>query len=317
MDTETRYHPSTEQLALASTIEESLVELLPLSRLHTACHEDARTWRSLEEIGVFSIGVSEDSGGSGLGAVEEALIVMSLGRRLASPSVLATIGTALTRGTPSTGVRTAAAYRHAGRTILVNEPETSFVLLRDEGNVALYDSRSWHSKSVDGRLWLANLREATGMGEPLARFDATQCMRLRLLDAAALAGIADTALEASVAYARIREQFGRPIGSFQAVKHHCANMAIASRCARDQTNFAAVALDEGRADAPMEVEYAFLVAGSAALENAKLTIQIHGGMGFSDEADPHLFLKRAQLLIAIAGGLEAATGRIASNQGGQ
>ena len=72
----------------------------------------------------------------------------------------------------------------------------------------------------------------------------------------------------------------------------------------------------GRSDAAMEVEYAFAVAGSAALENAKLSIQIHGGLGFSDEADPHLFLKRAQLLIAIAGGLEAATGRITSKRGG-
>jgi alkylation response protein AidB-like acyl-CoA dehydrogenase len=94
-------------------------------------------------------------------------------------------------------------------------------------------------------------------------------------------------------------------------------MAIATRCARDQTSFAAVALAEGRADAPMEIECAFLVAGSSALENAKLTIQIHGGMGFSDEADPHLFLKRARLLIAIAGGLEAASGRIAGIKRGE
>jgi alkylation response protein AidB-like acyl-CoA dehydrogenase len=136
-----------------------------------------------------------------------------------------------------------------------------------------------------------------------------------LIDAAALAGMAAAVLEMSVAYAGMREQFGRPIGSFQAVKHHCANMAIAARCARDQTTFAAVALDEGRADAQMQVECAFYVAGSAALENAGKNIQIHGGMGFSDEADPHLFLKRAQLLITIAGGLEAASARIAAIKG--
>jgi len=315
VETETRYHPSAEQLALGSAIEESLVKLLPLSRLHASCHEDAATWRGLEEIGVFSIGVSEDSGGSGLGAVEEALIVMSLGRRLASPAVLATIGAALARGGAYSGGRAAAAYRHADRVILVEEPETPFVLLRDGANVALHDSRAWRSELIDGRLWLARLREVAGTGEPLERFDAIQLARLRLLDAAALAGIADAALESSVGYAGVREQFGRPIGSFQAVKHHCANMAIAARCARDQALFAAVALDEGRAEAPMEVEYAFLVAGSAALENAKLTVQIHGGMGFSDEADPHLFLKRARLQVAIGGGLEAAGERIASHEG--
>ena len=323
METETRYHPSAEQLALGSTIEESLVKLLPLSRLHASYHEDAATWSSLEEIGVFGIGVSEELGGSGLGAVEEALIVMGLGSRLASPGVLATIGAALVRGStgsPSSHARAAGAYRHNDRIILVDEPEAPLVLLRDRDHsgAALYDAHAFHSKKpLDHRLWLATLHETTESGEPLQRFNASQLTRLRLIDAAALAGIADAALHASVAYAQTREQFGRPIGSFQAIKHHCANLAIAARCARDQTNFAAVALDEGRPGALMEVECAFLIAGSAALENAKLTIQIHGGMGFSDEADPHLFLKRARLLIAIAGGLEAAGDRIASNQRGE
>jgi len=154
------------------------------------------------------------------------------------------------------------------------------------------------------------------VGEPLARFDESQVARLRLIDAAALAGMAQTALEMSVAYAGIREQFGRPIGSFQAVKHHCANMAIAARCARDQTTFAAVALDEGRADARLQVECAFFVAGTAALDNAGKNIQIHGGMGFSDEADPHLFLKRARLQIEIGGGLEAANERVLNAEAG-
>jgi alkylation response protein AidB-like acyl-CoA dehydrogenase len=155
------------------------------------------------------------------------------------------------------------------------------------------------------------LREAVTLGPPLVHFDTSQLLRLRLIDAASLAGICQTALDMAVAYAGIRTQFGRVIGSFQAVKHHCANMAIAARCARDQTGFAAVALDEGRDEAALQVECALFVAASSALENAASNIQIHGGIGFSDEADPHLCLKRAQLLIAIAGGLEASGERIA------
>jgi alkylation response protein AidB-like acyl-CoA dehydrogenase len=313
---ETRYHPSAEQRALAGTMDESLAVLLPLSRLHVSCQEDAKTWSSLEEIGIFGIGVSEDRGGSGLGAAEEALIVMGLGRRLASPGVLATIGAAHApigaAAAALQGRRAAAAYRHADRIIIVDEPGTELVLLRDRAAAALHGSGTGVSEPVDDRLWLAGLRQAPGLGEKLAEFDQYQLARLRLIDAAALAGIAEATLEMSVAYAEMREQFGRPIGSFQAVKHHCANMAIAARCARDQTSFAAVALDEARADAQLQVECAFFVAGSSALENAGKNIQIHGGMGFSDEAHPHLFLKRAQLLIAIAGGLEAAGGRIAS-----
>ena len=81
MEVETRYHPSADQLAVASAIEESLADLLPLSRLHSAYQENAKTWSSLEDIGIFGITLSEEQGGSGLGAAEEALIAIELGRR--------------------------------------------------------------------------------------------------------------------------------------------------------------------------------------------------------------------------------------------
>jgi len=313
---DTRYHPSSEQLALASTVEESLAAVLPRSRLHTVHDEDAKVWSSLDEIGVFGIGVSEEQGGSGLGAVEEALIVMGLGRLLAAPGVLATIGAAHAQSEPGAtmirGRRVAAAYRSAERVVVVGDANSDLVLVRDRDAAAVYEVASGGTNAIDNRLWLAGLCEAADLHEPVARFNPTALLRLRLIDAAALAGICEAALEMAVAYAGMREQFGRPIGTFQAVKHHCANMAIAARCARDQTNFAAVAIDEGRADAALQVECALFVAGSGALENAGKNIQIHGGIGFSDEADPHLFIKRAQLHIAIAGGLEAANRRVAN-----
>jgi alkylation response protein AidB-like acyl-CoA dehydrogenase len=414
VEAETRYHPNADQLALASTIEESLAPLLPLSRLHASHVEDAQTWSSLDDIGIFGITVAEEQGGSGLVAAEEALIVMALGQRLVAPAVIATIGAAhglfgaagavytplgvahassgaagtahtalgaahtsapvahaslsvvrtslgaavrapLGAGQTSSGAthtsldmgasgrRAAAAYRRGARTIVVEDAAADLVLLRDGAGAALYELGSCTSRPIDDRLWLAGLREVVGsgearaarevgaareasaageagavpgLGEPIARFDAPQLLRLRLIDAAALAGISQAALDMSVAYAGTRAQFGRPIGSFQAVKHHCANMVSAARRARDQTCFAAVAIDEGRDDADLQVECALFVAASAALENAGKNIQIHGGMGFSDEADPHLLLKRAQLLTTIAGGLEAANERIANIKAG-
>lgn len=397
MEAETRYHPNADQLALASTIEESLAPLLPLSRLHASQVEDARTWSSLDDIGIFGISVTEEQGGSGLGAAEEALIVMALGQRLVAPAVVATIGAAHARlnvahasvdlasaglasaggahapvGKGAAGIRgrrAASAYRRGARTIIVEDPAADLVLLRDGPDTALYELGSCASRPIDSRLWLAGLREVVGsgepaglaqaarlgraagsgeagagaphaspglpagatlarcerpegaqltagLGEPIARFEAPQLLRLRLIDAAALAGISQAAVDMSVAYAGTRAQFGRPIGSFQAVKHHCANMVSAARRARDQTCFAAVAIDEGRDDAALQVECALFVAGSAALENAGKNIQIHGGMGFSDEADPHLLIKRAQLLSTLAGGLEAANERIANIKAG-
>jgi alkylation response protein AidB-like acyl-CoA dehydrogenase len=310
-----RYHPSPDQLALASTIEESLAPLLPISRLHASPTEDDRTWSSLDEIGIFGITASEAAGGSGLGAVEEALIAMALGRQLAAPSILATMGAAHAApiaGAPELkGRRIAAGLRRGDRTVVVEDGAADFVLVRGPTGAAVYAAGSAAARPLDRRLWLAHLSECDLFGEPLARFDDSGLLRLRLIDAAALSGIAGTALDMAVSYAGTREQFGRPIGSFQAIKHHCANMAISASCARDQVSFAAVAVDDKRGDAVLQVECALWVAGSAALENAGKNIQIHGGIGFSDEADPHLLLKRAQLLITLAGGLEAANRRIA------
>jgi hypothetical protein len=213
------------------------------------------------------------------------------------------------------GRRTAAGYRHGDRTVIVEDGNAELMLLRAGQETALYDG-VFQSEPLDEHLWLARLRESRSRPEPVARFDASGLMRLRLIDAAALAGIAEAALGMGVAYAGLRKQFGRPIGSFQAVKHHCANMAIAARCARDQAGFAAVAVDDRREDAALQVDCALLTAGTAALENAGKNIQVHGGIGFSDEAEPHLLLKRAQLLIALAGGFEATNTRIADARTG-
>jgi alkylation response protein AidB-like acyl-CoA dehydrogenase len=315
VEVETRYHPNADQLALVGTIEESLAELLPLTRLHTCAVEDDATWSSLDEIGLFNITGSEDQGGSGLGAVEESLIAIALGRAGAAPAVFATMGVMHARldagAMPARGQRVAAGYRNLDRIIVIQDKSPVGVLLREVDGAVLYAVTDPPGRELDTRLWSATLQQPEKLGRRLGSIDAGRLLRLRLLDAAALAGMAQAALDMGVAYALQREQFGRPIGTFQAIKHHCANMAMAARCARDQTSFAAVAVDEDRDDAALQVESALLVAGTAAIENTGKNIQIHGGMGFSDEADPHLLLKRAQMALALAGGLDACNRRIA------
>jgi alkylation response protein AidB-like acyl-CoA dehydrogenase len=310
------YHPNQDQLAIAGAMDDALVELLPIARLHQATEESADTWAQLDALGSFGISLAEDAGGSGLGAAEEALIVVALGKRLASPTVLATVAAAHAgfgglRSADGSTARVAAAYRRGDRITIVGDEAAEFVLLRDTQGAALYRTGNG-GDLLDGRNWAARLESVSSLGEPVAALDAAGLLRLRLLDAAALAGVAEAAVDMAVEYAKMREQFGRPIGAFQAVKHHCANMAIQARCARDQVSFAAVAIDQGRADAELAVEAALVTAVAAAIENAGKNIQIHGGIGFSDEADPHLLVKRAQLLAAIAGGLEAATERLAA-----
>jgi alkylation response protein AidB-like acyl-CoA dehydrogenase len=115
-----------------------------------------------------------------------------------------------------------------------------------------------------------------------------------VLTAAMQVGLADRLTEMAVAYAKEREQFDRPIGSFQAIKHLCADMLVRTEVARAAVYAAGAALDEG--DDTRAVSVAKALAGEAAVLNGKAATQVHGGMGFTWEVDVHLYLKRAWVL---------------------
>jgi alkylation response protein AidB-like acyl-CoA dehydrogenase len=112
-----------------------------------------------------------------------------------------------------------------------------------------------------------------------------------------LVGLAQAACDLAVAYAKERRQFGRPIGSFQAIKHLLADMTVRAEVARTAVHAAACILDDpGLGDPDRAVSGAKLLAGEAAILNGKTCVQVHGGMGFTWEVDAHLFLKRAWVL---------------------
>ena len=106
-------------------------------------------------------------------------------------------------------------------------------------------------------------------------------------------------------YAKVRTQFGKPIGSFQAVKHRCADMGLRMRLARYQTSLAALKVQAGSPDMPVQVASAAYNAIVAAHENARAAVQMHGGIGFQAECDVHWFVKRAHVYEQLAGGLQA------------
>jgi alkylation response protein AidB-like acyl-CoA dehydrogenase len=305
------YQPTLEQRSLAGDFVESLADLLPIGRLRTSDSETEATWQALDQLGLFGMTAREAAGGSGVGAAEEAMVIAGLGRCLASPSVLASL--AAVHADPSSfgsgrALRVMAAFARQG-IVAIDDPFADTVLIRTGGHAALHAVER-RGRPIDSQLWLGALIELETPSTIVGTFDAAALARLRLIDAAALAGLAEAACAMAVDYAKVREQFGRAIGSFQAVKHHCANMAIAARSALDLVTFAASAIDEGRDDAAILADSAFVIAASAAIDNAGKNIQIHGGIGFSEEADPHLFLKRAQLQVAIGGGIEAAIARL-------
>jgi alkylation response protein AidB-like acyl-CoA dehydrogenase len=109
-------------------------------------------------------------------------------------------------------------------------------------------------------------------------------------------GLAARLTEHAVDYAKTREQFGRTSGSFQAVKHICADMFVRTELARVAVHAAAVTLDDTDAtDIGRPVAGAKLLADEAAVTNGRAAVQVHGGMGFTWEVPVHFFLKRAWL----------------------
>jgi alkylation response protein AidB-like acyl-CoA dehydrogenase len=122
----------------------------------------------------------------------------------------------------------------------------------------------------------------------------------RTLDLAAVAlaaeqvGGAQRCLDMSVEYAKVRYQFGRPIGSFQVIKHRCADLLLEVESARAAAQYAAWAAAEGSPDVPVAASLAKATCSDAYFRAAADNIQIHGGIGFTWEHDAHLYFKRAK-----------------------
>jgi alkylation response protein AidB-like acyl-CoA dehydrogenase len=128
------------------------------------------------------------------------------------------------------------------------------------------------------------------------------CAVARLLDVGAtlnaglLTGIATRMLETSVEYAKTRNQFGQPIGAFQAIKHRCADMAVALEAARSTAYYAFWAISEDAPDSARAASMAKSCCGESARMICNESIQVHGGMGFTWELGLHRFLRRARVL---------------------
>jgi len=151
-----------------------------------------------------------------------------------------------------------------------------------------------------GRVRLQNVSVSADDIVPGAR-ESTLARARTLLAAEAVGGASDC-VDAAVAYAKVREQFGRTIATFQAVKHHCANMLVAAESAT------AAVWDASRAASEDEQQFRLIAAAAATLafpayaRNAELNIQVHGGIGFTWEHDAHLHLRRALVIAALLGG---------------
>jgi alkylation response protein AidB-like acyl-CoA dehydrogenase len=272
---------------------------------------DRARWRELADTGVFGLRLPEVDGGVGLGMTEAVLVFEELGRSLVAGPVLAThLAAALVEGAAS-GEAVVGLVERPADVLLVEHLDALDVLLAiDDDGIWTIDPAGLTAEPVAWPLDpLTPLHRVVDLprGEPLAGPAEAVTWRREgaTLVAAMLLGMAARTTELAVAYAGEREQFGKPIGAFQAVKHLCADMLTRAEVARGVVYAAGVTLDgRGVDDVDRLVAAAKITAGDAAKGNAKACIQVHGGMGFTWEIDAHLFLKRAIVLDTVFGSVD-------------
>lgn len=232
---------------------------------------DRALWRELGEAGFFALRLPQSAGGVGLGLPEAVLVFEEAGRALLPGPLVATHLAAGVVPGAADGTAVVTAFDLGGGLVTYLR-EADAVL----GVGAVPSGEP--VRSVDP---LTPLHRADG---PVpAAYRSTGA----LLTAALQLGSALRTVDMAVRYAGEREQFGQPIGAFQAVKHLCARMLVRAEVARTAVYAAAVTGAAGEAAA------AKLLADEAAVRNARDCLQVHGGMGFTWEADVHLHLKRA------------------------
>ncbi|MFC6884119.1 MULTISPECIES: acyl-CoA dehydrogenase [Actinomadura] len=285
-------------------------------------------WDALAGQGLLGLHLPEERGGQGFGLLEQAVALEELGRAVApgayAPTVLAAAvldqggaGEELLAGLAD-GTRTAAVAldgalsrdgdgRYSGRfepvlgapvaDVLVLPAGGSRWVVVDAADAAVEPLDSLDLTRPSGAV------EVDGLAVPAGRvLDGADARSLAVvLLGAEACGVAGRALDDAVAYAKLREQFGRPIGQFQGVKHKCARMLIALERARAAVWDAARALDEAPEQRAYTVAVAGVLAADAAVECAEGNIQVHGGIGYTFEHDAHLLYRRALTLRAFLG----------------
>ncbi|MEU7333223.1 acyl-CoA dehydrogenase family protein [Streptomyces parvus] len=306
---------SDDQRAMRAGMRDLLGAVFDRDRLRAAVERDGALdrslWRELGAAGFFALRLPEEAGGVGLGLPEAVLLFEEAGRALLPGPLVAThLAAGLVKGvaegeavvTAVAGELPVAHLAEADAVLVVGAEPPAAESLTGEALRAFVAAarpvRSMDPLTPLHRAPAASVRTRANAERAPAATERTPAHAGRfrfeaaLLTAAEQLGSAARTIEAAVQHAGSREQFGSPVGAFQAVKHLCADMLARTEPARAAVYAAAVTGD------PVEIAAAKLLADEAAVRNARDCLQIHGGMGFTWEADVHLHLKRAWLRAA-------------------
>ena len=266
-------------------------------REETAAVIDPAKWREIGEMGVFSLRSDGFDNRSAVLAFEE------LGRGLVpGPLVVTHLAAGFVDGAAEGTAIVSMLEEGTGPTLVEHATQATDLVRFTDGGVERIDPSRLSFVSVrrplDALTPVSTIAGGSTEGAPLAGADARALWLAGVVFTAALqVGTAAAAVDLATAYAMEREQFGRPIGSFQAVKHLLAEMFVKSDVARSAVHAAACALDGAAGHDPVRAaSVAKVTAGDAALFCGKTGIQVHGGMGFTWEVHAQRYWKRAVVL---------------------
>lgn len=290
----------------------------------------------LADQGLTALSVPEEFGGIALGDLDWVLVQQELGYFAIPDSLTATgylavwllnqlpgIEALKKEWLPKIAAGTArVAIGHPVNPLVADAKNSSLLLLwhedeihaitPDQAELSLNESIDQSRRLYKVR-WTPSAKTRIGSADIGRKLWAGTVDRAGLAISAQLLGLAQRMLDLGVDHAAQRKQFGKPIGSFQAVKHHMADVAVKIEFAEPVVHRAANALAEDDPNAPVYVSHARLAAGEAALLAARKSIQAHGAMGYTWEADLQMFMKRAWALDATWGDRAFHKSRVAAH----
>ncbi len=300
---------SEEQQELAATVRSLLAK-----RADARVEEyDEALWTTLcEQIGAAALAIPEDYEGTGFSLFESLIVLEELGRSLVPSPLLSSLVTAeallagadedaKSRLLPRIAAGEPAAFVMGDGPVLDGDHATVLIAATDDGLVEVDPgtaSRTW-AESMDQTIRLAHV-DLTGATTTPIGDAAAAIARAELVGTVGVtalqAGLAARALDMTVSYSKERVQFGRPIGSFQALKHRMADMLVLLEMSRSASWAASYAVSRSTENAAELVHIAKSYCGDALARIAGETVQLHGGIAITWEHDAQLVFKRAHAL---------------------
>lgn len=309
-----------DQLLFRDSVRDFLVNEVTPERIRaswdTPTGREPELWSQLSVLGLTGMTVPEEFGGLGMTELDFVLLAQECGYvalpeplvhtvLVAAPMLRDLGGELAAQWLPRISSGEAKVVVGLEQNLLVEDAHVADLLLLQRGDQVIAATadqvRLQHNESIDPSRKLFSVEVATGAaavatGAQAATLLADALNRGALGCAAQALGLAQRMIDLSVKYSSERQQFGKPIGSFQAVKHHMANVAVRLEYAKAPTHRAAYALAAGEEIASHAVSHAKLVACEAANLAAKNSHQVHGAMGYTWEVDLHIFMKKAWAL---------------------